>query len=74
MSEGITKRMVSEKTSLDEISKHDIYAGIPTPPSKKSNAGTLPQLTRVGSWCIYDPKRFCQETRCSDCIVSENNK
>jgi hypothetical protein len=74
MSGSISKRMASDKTVPGEFGKHDILGDVGIPQPKQSDGGTLPQITRIGSWCIYDPKRFCQENRCSDCAVSENNK
>ncbi len=43
MSEGIVKRMVSDKTALGEFSKHDICDSIGVPQRKQSDAGTLPR-------------------------------
>ena len=74
MSGSFTNVSMSGQTALEDFCAHNIYGGSWKPPQKRVDAGTLPTITHKGGWCVYNANIFCQQSRCSDCAICENNE
>ena len=74
MSGSIIRGLTDESAGLGEFRKYGLFGDLGTPLQKQSDSGTLLTITRMGTWCVFESDRFCQESRCSDCIICEEHQ
>ena len=73
MSGSIIDGAAEDKSEIGYLGSDDSFGKIQIV-KREHFTSAIPIISHCGDWCVYDKSRFCQESRCCDCAVNQEDE